>query len=338
MSARLVAVVGAGVAGLACARRLRAAGRHVVVFDKGRRPGGRVSTRRQGGLQFDHGAQFFTARDPRFLGVVARCEERGSVARWPGPFATLQQGFRGDDPRAGAVRYVGAPGMSGLAHALTGEHAVESGAHVARVLGHEGGFVLELRGQEASAASREGPFDEVVVAVPPRQAADLLEDVGGDALRAAEQLSGALLPSLCAMVAFDAALPGAEGGMFVVDDEVLGWAAHDGGKPGRGDAPTYVLHGTAAWSLQNYQRAPEDFAQDLLGAFGRALGRAGGLPAPTHLVGHRWGYALADGEPPREKFVLEPSGLGLCGDALGGGRVEGAFVSGLELGDALVQR
>ena len=102
------------------------------------------------------------------LALVARGEERGSVARWPGPFATLQQGFRGDDPRAGAVRYVGAPGMSGLAHALTGEHAVESGAHVARVLGHEGGFVLELRGQEASAASREGPFDEVVVAVPPR--------------------------------------------------------------------------------------------------------------------------------------------------------------------------
>ena len=62
------------------------------------------------------------------------------------------------------------------------------------------------------------------------------------------------------------------------------------------------------------------------------------MPEPTHLVGHRWGYALADGEPPAEKFVLEASGLGVCGDALGGGRVEGAFVSGLELGDALAQR
>ena len=338
MSARLVAVVGAGVAGLACAQRLRAAGRHVVVFDKGRRPGGRVSTRRQGGLQFDHGAQFFTARDPRFVEVVARCEAEGAIARWSGPFATLQGGVRGGDPRAGAVRYVGAPGMSALAHALAGAHAVQSGARVERVLAHDGGFVLELSGPDAAAPSREGRFDEVVLAVPPRQAAELLRDLGGEALLAAERLSGALLPSLCAMVAFDVAVPGADGGMFVDDDEVLGWAAHDGGKPGRGDAPTYVLHGTAEWSLQNYQRPPEEFAADLVKAFGRALGRDGGLSAPTHLVGHRWGYALADGEPPAAKFVLEASGLGLCGDALGGGRVEGAFVSGLELGDALASR
>ena len=100
MSARLVAVVGAGVAGLACAQRLRASGRTVVVFDKGRRPGGRVSTRRHDGLQFDHGAQFFTARDPRFVQLVMRCEDQGQVARWGGPFATLAAGYLGDDPRA----------------------------------------------------------------------------------------------------------------------------------------------------------------------------------------------------------------------------------------------
>jgi len=338
VSARLVAVVGAGVAGLACAQRLRASGRTVVVFDKGRRPGGRVSTRRHDGLQFDHGAQFFTARDPRYVQLVMRCEDQGQVARWGGPFATLAKGYLGDDPRPGAVRYVGVPGMSGLAGALMEGLPVRSGSHVERVLRDGGRFLLEVRGRGADAVTREGPFDEVVVTTPPPQAAALLRETDGQALRAAEQLSGALLPSLCAMVAFEARLAVAAGGMFVVDDDVLGWAAHDGGKPGRGDAPTYVLHGTAEWSLANYQRPPEEFAAALVQAFGRALGRDGGLPAPTHLVGHRWGYALADGEPPAEKFVLEASGLGVCGDALGGGRVEGAFVSGLELGDALAQR
>lgn len=338
MSARLVAVVGAGVAGLACAQRLRTAGRHVVVFDKGRRPGGRVATRRAGDLRFDHGAQFFTARDPRFAEVVAQAEAAGAVVTWGGPFATLQRGVRGEDPRRGAVRYVGAPGMSGLAQALAGAHPVRSGARVERVLSAEGRFVLELGPAGAGAPAREGPFDEVVVAVPPRQAADLLRDLPGAARDAAERSSGALLPSLCAMAAFAAPLEGAQGGMFVVDDEVLGWAAHDGGKPGRGEAATYVLHGTAAWSLAQFQRPPEEFAAALLQAFGRALGRDGELPEPTHLVGHRWGYALADGEPPAAKFVLEASGLGLCGDALGGGRVEGAYVSGLELGDALASR
>jgi len=338
VSARLAAVIGAGVAGLACAQRLRDAGRHVVVFDKGRRPGGRVSTRRQDGYQFDHGAQFFTARDPRFEAVVARAEEDGAVAQWRGPFATLQRGARGADPRPGAVRYVGAPGMSGLAGALAGGHPVRSGVRVERVLEDDGQFVLELGAACADAPRREGAFDEVIVAVPPRQAADLLRDLAGTARDAAERFSGALLPSLCAMAAFDEPLAGAAGGMFVVDDEVLGWAAHDGGKPGRGGAATYVLHGAADWSMANFQRAPDEFAADLLVAFGRALGRPGALPAPRHLVGHRWGFALADGDPPGTRFVLQGAALGLCGDALGGGRVEGAFLSGLELGDALASR
>ena len=336
MSVRLVAVVGAGVAGLSCAQRLRRAGRHVVLFDKGRRPGGRVSTRRAEQLRFDHGAQFFTARDPRFAELVARLERDGAVARWQGPFATLRDGERGDDPRRDAVRYVGTPGMSGLARALAADLDVRVGVRVDRVLRNGDGFVLELQPHGDDAVRREGPFDEVVVTAPPRQAAELLRDVDGDARLAAEQQSGALMPSLCAMVAFERPLPGADGGMFVLDDEVLGWAAHDGGKPGRGGAWTYVLHGAAVWSLANYERPAADYAADLLAAFGRALAiDAAAMPAPTHLTGHRWGYALAAGEPPAQPFVLQPDGLAVCGDWLGGGRVEGAFVSGLELGDAL---
>lgn len=339
MSAKLVAVIGAGVAGLACAQRLQRAGRHVVVFDKGRRPGGRVSTRRSGGVQFDHGAQFFTARDPRFAAVVQRLERDGAVAPWAGPFTTLEAGTRGADPRPGAIRYVGVPGMSGMVRALAGGVEVRSGVRVERVLRGDAGFLLTLRDPSGGKATREGPFDEVVVALPPPQAVELLRDVGGAAYAEAARLSRALLPSLCAMVAFEDPLLGAEGGMFVVGDEALGWAAHDGGKPGRGGAPTYVLHGTAAWSLSNFQVPPETFAAELVTAFGRALGRDDGqLPAAIYLAGHRWGFALADGDPPPAKFVAEASGVSLCGDALGGGRVEGAFVSGLELGDALLSR
>jgi len=40
-----VVVVGAGIAGLACARALTAAGYPVRVLDRGRRPGGRMSSR-----------------------------------------------------------------------------------------------------------------------------------------------------------------------------------------------------------------------------------------------------------------------------------------------------
>ena len=41
-----VVIVGAGIAGLACARRLVQAGVRPILFDKGRESGGRVATRR----------------------------------------------------------------------------------------------------------------------------------------------------------------------------------------------------------------------------------------------------------------------------------------------------
>ena len=75
------AVIGAGIAGLSCARALAASGVHVTVFDKSRGSGGRMSTRRGEGWACDHGAQYFTARDPLFQAELARWQAAGVAAR-----------------------------------------------------------------------------------------------------------------------------------------------------------------------------------------------------------------------------------------------------------------
>ena len=77
-----VAVIGAGVAGLSCARDLAAAGVEVVVHDKGRRVGGRTSTRRHDGLAFDHGA----------VVVPAELDVDGLVALHPFPGGAVPAG------------------------------------------------------------------------------------------------------------------------------------------------------------------------------------------------------------------------------------------------------
>ena len=77
-----IAVIGAGLAGLSCARHLQDAGCRVTVFDKARGPGGRMSTRRGDDWQCDHGAQYFTVRDNRFRDEVARWETAGVAALW----------------------------------------------------------------------------------------------------------------------------------------------------------------------------------------------------------------------------------------------------------------
>ena len=62
-----IAVIGAGMAGLACAHELLRADAKVTVFERSRGLGGRLATRRQGDLAFDHGAQFVTARSRPFI-------------------------------------------------------------------------------------------------------------------------------------------------------------------------------------------------------------------------------------------------------------------------------
>jgi len=74
------AMVGAGLAGLTAAGALAEAGEDVVLFEKARGPGGRTSTRRTDIGAFDHGAQYFTARDPRFVDRVSHWIEAGNVA------------------------------------------------------------------------------------------------------------------------------------------------------------------------------------------------------------------------------------------------------------------
>ena len=77
-----VLILGAGISGLCCAGDLTQAGLRVTVIDKGRGIGGRFANRRIGEATFDHGAQYFTARDPRFQQFVAEWEKQGLVREW----------------------------------------------------------------------------------------------------------------------------------------------------------------------------------------------------------------------------------------------------------------
>ena len=79
-SLRKVAVVGAGIAGIACARTLMQAGLDVTVFEKSTGAGGRMSTRSSEFGGFDHGAQYFTVRDARF--EKAQATASGLVRPW----------------------------------------------------------------------------------------------------------------------------------------------------------------------------------------------------------------------------------------------------------------
>lgn len=312
-----VAVVGAGFAGLSAARALRTRGHEVSVYEKQRVPGGRNATRKPAGIElprglsgaslsFDHGAQYFTARDDRFSAVVAEWLRDRVAAQWSGRIVSFDaEGW--EDVEDSINRYVGTPGMSALTGAMT-----------------DGLDVIYDRSIDALAPVLER-VDHVVIAVPAPDAAALVAHVPGLAARISPVV---MKPSWTVMAAFEDRVAARFDAAFI-HGSPLGWIARNSSKPKRDwKVDTWVLQATTNWSEAHVDDRPDDVGAFLMEAF-EDLVRAG-LPRAFYATVHRWRYATAD--PPLALGAIhDPDArITVCGDWCKGSRIEDAFLSGLE--------
>ncbi|MBC8050372.1 MAG: FAD-dependent oxidoreductase, partial [Chitinophagales bacterium] len=270
-----IAVIGAGIAGLACARFLADNAVGVTVFEKSRGLGGRLATRRIGAFQFDHGAQYVTARSDGFRTYLDTCVATGAAAPWT-PVAQT---------RAAANWVVGAPGMSALARPLAGGLDVVHGAEITAIV--RDGQVYALR---ASNEARYGMFDGVVVTAPAPQALALLALVDA-AFNAIDQVR--MSPCWSALVAFDCA-SGMDADVLREPSTSIAWAARDCSKPGRPRGhETWVIHASPMWSREHLEMEKGEIA-DLLAREFLALSPERLKPSPVYIDAHRWRYALVE--------------------------------------------
>ena len=303
-----IAIVGSGLSGLACADRLVAAGHSVRLFDKARGPGGRMSTRRVdtavGQVSFDHGAQYFTARDPAFRQQVGQWEDSGAAARWPA---------------AGSEAWVGVPTMNAPVKALAASHDVAWSSRIDALARQDNGWHLQCGGTPV-----DGPFDALVLAIPAEQAAILLAPWHPDFQTIAAQTVSA--PCWTAMLAFETPLP--TDTITLRDDAVIGWAARNADKPGRGGPDAWVIQASPSWSLTHLEEGQDQVLAALTARFTDILNIS--LPDPLVATAHRWRYARS-GQADHKALYSEEKRLGVCGDWLIGPRVECAWLSGVAL-------
>lgn len=316
---RRVAVIGAGVAGLAAARLLTDKGLDVAVFDKGRGPGGRLATRRAEGFAFDHGAQYFSVKDVRLDKHLRSWRDQILVAPWRGRFGVLESGDFTEQPPS-HPRWVAIPGMSGLARQLASELDVNLSVRIKDVSREGEGWRLT-----DDAGGNRGLYDWVVVAVPPDQAIPLLKGAPDLAARAA---AAVMDPCWAVLLGYSAPLNLAFEGAAVAGSP-LAWIARNDSKPGRQPGEALVLHANPAWSHQHLELTPEEVLPTLTDALHEALGRD--LGPASYAAAHRWRYAqVAAPSPGGPRF--DPSvGLGICGDWTAGPRIEAAWLSGVAL-------
>lgn len=299
-----IGIVGAGMAGLACAEGLARYGHDVVLFDKGNKPGGRMSTRRMatsaGDAYFDHGAQYFTVRDAGFQRRVNDWIAEGLVAPWPS---------------AGPEAYVGAPAMNAPIRQMAAGQTVHWKTTVTRIESHGSGWRLFLGHEEIV------EVELAVVAVPAEQARALIASVAPDF--AAHATAAQSEPCWTAMLAFSEPVAVKEdcwkGG------DVIGWAARNSSKPGRFGPESWIVQAGPAWSRTHLEADPDWVSATLKAALSNLVGTK--LPPSIGETSHRWRFARSGADGSGALLDCHCR-LGICGDWLIGPRVESAWLSG----------
>ncbi len=302
-----VTVVGGGISGLACARAVRDAGRSVRVLDRGRRVGGRLSSRTIDGRPVDLGASYFVVGEAEGFGhVVADWEERELARPWTDTFLVIDaDGNR--TPKPGPMRWAAPAGLRSLALDLAEGLDVTSERIVERV------EPFHVDGEAAG---------EVVLAMPAPQAAR----VTGEAPGGAQDWE----PVIAVVLRWDERQWDADlHGAFADGDADVSFLADDGDRRGDG-APVLVVHTTADRARQHLDD-PEAAIAPVLAATRRLL-RISAEPVAT--LAHRWTFARPT-ETTGRPFFRSP-GLSACGDAWGeSAAVRTAWTSGDELGKVL---
>ncbi len=311
---RPVVVVGAGIAGVACARTVSEAGLAVRLLDRGRRIGGRMASRRIDDRPVDLGASYFTVADDTFGAVVDRWRREGLAHPWTDTFAVLEQGAE-PTTKTGPLRWGAPGGLRSLVEDLAGGLSVERAEVASVVLDDSDGPTVD-----------GAPAAAVVLAMPDPQARRLLPP------EAAGLLTRGFEPTL-ALVAWWQERGWDLDGAFVNGDPAVAWVADDGRRRGDG-APVLVAHSTPDLAAR-YLDDPASAVPVMAASLARAL-EIDAPPVGTHL--HRWSLAKPTGS--REApFLLTEQGLGVCGDGWGSAsKVEGAYLSGVRLGQALLER
>ncbi len=314
-----IAVVGAGLAGLVCAQRLVDAGRSVVLFDKGRKPGGRLSTRRADPTRFDHGAPLLTAGRADFRDQVERWVAAGVVAPWLGRFVTVRA--NGEHAPWPSAAWVGVPSMSAIPAALAEGLDVRAPVRVGAMTSAHSGWALA---DEHGAAL--GRYETVVVNVPSGQAEVLVSSLSSLQAQAASA-DAHMHPCWAVMVVPVAPWdPGFDAAEF--DEGPLSRVVSQANKPGRDAVPGWVLHARADWTRAHWEDDPQAVVEALVGATS--------MGALRHAQAHRWRYARSTDAVPGDCLWDEAHRVGACGDWCGGPGVEGAWRSGVALAQALL--
>ena len=312
MKAEII-IIGAGMAGLMAGRILSQAGRDVLILDKGRRIGGRMASRRDAGLLFNHGAQFVTAHSPVFSALCDRASDKGVIEKWP---------LSGRDNG-----YSGRPSMRDIASFVGANLTVQQEAEIAHITQSQNSFILQSKSGETYHCQH------LLLSAPAPQTEILLRDLAPKLAKVA----GLAGYAPCWTVMAELRQP-PEGLRAVIKEEgILGWASLEASRPSASPSGAVTLQANASYSERFLESPPEQVIKDITAAYQEAQNIQ--TLKWGYQRAHRWRYAkVVKPAPPDAPFMEKFSAglLALAGDWHPVSATPGKLASGARAEEALL--
>jgi renalase len=365
-----LAIIGAGMAGLAAAHTLRrrypeaGEGRPnlaITVYEKSRRLGGRVASGRRDGYIFDHGAQYAKAPTPeleRLLTAELPAEDLRDIGRPVWTFDGAGAIAAGDPAQNADPKWTYRDGLSQLGKLLGDGLDIRHELRIASLR-----WAPELAGDRATrrrdaqqwpapprgqwslvdtAGQILGDADLILLTPPAPQAAELLNASAFDPdIKATmlSELAGATYRRCISLaLAYDRRIERPFYALVNTDRRhPIAWLAfeHDKG-PERcpPDHSLLIAQMAPGWSLDHWETPDAELERLVAEHVGALLGED--LRAPLWSDAQRWRYALPDSAADFDRLNGSGSGLFFAGDYTAGqGRVHLAIESGWRVAEAI---
>lgn len=316
-----IAIIGAGMSGITLARTLTTSN-EVTIFDKSRGIGGRMATRRVDGYHFDHGAQFFTAKSEEFKELCQKAKSDGIIEEWNCNFVEItgNQTSRRWSFNNDKAHFVAKPQMNNLCKYVAKDLKILLDKQIQSINVDNKKWYLKTIKDEIFS-----DFDYLILAIPSHQAINLIpKDFKYFDIISNIKMTGCFTLMLGfkekLSIEFDAAL---------VKESNISWISVNSSKPERPAGFSLVVNSSNKWADENIEEDLEVVKEKMITSLKKIIDFD--LANINYQNIHRWKYANADLRQGDKSLFDKNLNLGICGDYLISGRVENAFLSGLDL-------
>lgn len=308
-----VLIIGAGISGLLCASELHKRGLSVRILDKGRGLGGRMATRRMAGGRLDHGAQFFTVRDPRLQAYADHWLADDVIKEW---FRHTPEDSNGE----GYPRYCGMNGMTDIAKYIAQDLNVHTSEQVVELARDLDQWIVRTQ------AGHNYIAKHLIITAPLPQALALLSTTGINYIGEQQAVLQAVRyeKGLATLAILDGPSGLSDPGGMKLDEAPLTWIADNQQKGISPDVPAITIHANAEFAEAHW-----DSSNEVRGALMLKAAKPYLKANVVDFNCHRWGFTLPINPLLEPYFCNSNLKLTLAGDAFGGPRVEGAALSGI---------